>query len=180
MIAKPWTEDLLEIKKEIESSTNYNYDVCLLNYYLNGKEGFRFHSDKEEIGNNIPIASISLGAGRKFYFRSSNKFDDDTEIEKHSIILEHGSLLIMGKGTHENYVHSLPIDNKIKKPRLNLTFRKTRPINNPTLIENKTIIVNRKITKEYDIYIGRGTIYGNPFIIGRDGDILVKLIDKLN
>lgn len=31
-----------------------------------------------------------------------------------------------------------------------------------------TQIVNIK-TDEYDIYIGRGTIFGNPFEIGRDG-----------
>jgi alkylated DNA repair dioxygenase AlkB len=130
----PWTSVLLTIKDGIEKlSTDdvklQDYDVCLLNYYENGKEKFAFHSDKEEIGNDVPIGSVSLGAVRKFYFQS--KVSD----EKHCLWLESGSLLIMGRGTHENYVHSLPADNSVKLPRLNLTYRKTRPINNPTLID---------------------------------------------
>lgn len=30
-------------------------------------------------------------------------------------------------------------------------------------------VVNRKVTEEYDLYIGRGTKWGNPFIEGVDG-----------
>jgi hypothetical protein len=33
----------------------------------------------------------------------------------------------------------------------------------------RTIVVNRHFNN-YDIYIGRGTIWGCPFVIGRDGD----------
>ena len=33
---------------------------------------------------------------------------------------------------------------------------------------NKTVVVNRH-SSQYDVYIGRGTSFGNPFIIGRDG-----------
>lgn len=32
----------------------------------------------------------------------------------------------------------------------------------------KTTVVN-KYKQQYDIYIGRGSVWGNPFIIGRDG-----------
>lgn len=33
-----------------------------------------------------------------------------------------------------------------------------------------TTVVNRKRTHVYDVYIGRPTIYGNPFRLGVDGD----------
>lgn len=33
-----------------------------------------------------------------------------------------------------------------------------------------TTVVNRKVTQAYDVYIGRPTLYGNPFRIGSDGD----------
>ena len=113
-IPEKWTDELLAIKSQLETNIcpDYNYDVCLLNYYPNGKTGFKFHSDKEELGNEVPIASISFGAKRKFYFKQIASGKDN-----HSIDLEHGSLLIMGPGTHENYIHSLPTDNKIKEPR---------------------------------------------------------------
>lgn len=32
-----------------------------------------------------------------------------------------------------------------------------------------TTVVNKR-TSPYDVYIGRGSIWGNPFVIGRDGD----------
>lgn len=33
-----------------------------------------------------------------------------------------------------------------------------------------TTVVNRKRTQVYDVYIGRPSIYGNPFRLGVDGD----------
>ena len=33
-----------------------------------------------------------------------------------------------------------------------------------------TTIVNKYHKVPYDIYIGRGSIYGNPFVIGEDGN----------
>jgi len=36
------------------------------------------------------------------------------------------------------------------------------------------VIVNTKVVNirkcKYEVYIGRGSIYGNPFVIGKDGD----------
>lgn len=34
---------------------------------------------------------------------------------------------------------------------------------------NETVVVNKKF-ESYDVYIGRGSLFGNPFQIGRDGD----------
>ena len=32
-----------------------------------------------------------------------------------------------------------------------------------------TLVVNKR-KQDYDIYIGRGSLFGNPFVIGKDGD----------
>ncbi len=32
----------------------------------------------------------------------------------------------------------------------------------------KTLVVNKRVD-EFDVYIGRGSKWGNPFVIGRDG-----------
>lgn len=116
-----WTKELSEIKDMIEKLTGFSYNVCLINYYKNGKDKFNFHSDKEEIGNDVPIAVVSLGAERKFYFRSQTESDD-----KLSVILEHGSLILIDSITHEKYLHSLPPDNSITTSRMSLTFRHAR------------------------------------------------------
>ena len=36
--------------------------------------------------------------------------------------------------------------------------------------KTKTIVVNTKTTKDYDVYIGRPSKWGNPFVIGKDGN----------
>lgn len=33
----------------------------------------------------------------------------------------------------------------------------------------KTKVVNKRNTREYDVYIGRPSKWGNPFVIGEDG-----------
>lgn len=43
-------------------------NVALGNFYPTGATIFPFHSDREEIGNSIPLASLSLGAERDFIF----------------------------------------------------------------------------------------------------------------
>lgn len=174
-----WTTELLFIKKEIEqyiklmlpqytlSLTSNDYNVCLLNFYFDGSEQFRYHSDREEIGNNVPIASISFGAVRNFNYKSIPKNGGN---DNHWVSLGHGSLIIMDSKVHETHIHGLPEDKKIKEPRLNLTFRFSREkeesseivqanseytkinqesINNNSLL---TQIVNRKTVSKYDIY----------------------------
>jgi alkylated DNA repair dioxygenase AlkB len=91
----------------------------LLNLYHNGNEGMGWHSDDEKsLGkNNTTIASLSFGAERKFSFKHKQSK------QMVSLVLEHGSLLIMKYATQTNWLHSLPKSKKITQPRINLTFR---------------------------------------------------------
>ena len=36
-------------------------------------------------------------------------------------------------------------------------------------MSEKPLVVNKRTCKNYDIYIGRPSKWGNPFVIGRDG-----------
>jgi alkylated DNA repair dioxygenase AlkB len=116
--ALAWTPLLLEIKNLTTSYTGSHYNACLLNLYHDGEEGMGWHSDDEkEIITNSSIASLSFGAERKFAFKHR-------EIkETISLILEHGSLLVMKGTTQTNWLHRLPPTKRITKPRINLTFR---------------------------------------------------------
>jgi alkylated DNA repair dioxygenase AlkB len=116
--ALAWTKELLGLKHMIENVTGSNFNSCLLNLYHNGNEGIAWHSDDEEsLGRNNNIASLSLGAERKFLFK--HKLTKQIV----SILLEHGSLLIMKGSTQTNWLHSLPKSKRILQPRINLTFR---------------------------------------------------------
>ncbi len=98
-----WTAELLQLKKLVEKHTDTVFNCCLLNLYHNGAEGMTWHSDDEEaLGKNAVIASLSLGAKRKFSFK--HKRSKETV----SLELEEGSLLLMKGTTQHHWLHSLP------------------------------------------------------------------------
>ena len=116
--ALPWTTELLELKKIAEDKTGEKFNSCLLNLYHNGDEGMTWHSDAEKVlKKNGAIASLSLGAERKFSFKHK-----ETK-ETLSLILENGSLLLMKGSTQTYWLHRLPPTKLISTPRINLTFR---------------------------------------------------------
>lgn len=116
--ALTWTKEVLELKKRVETLTNETYNSCLLNLYHDGSEGMAYHSDGEpDLKKNGAIASISLGAERKFSFKHKSTK------ERIDILLENGSLLVMKGLTQTFWLHRLPPTKKVMKPRINLTFR---------------------------------------------------------
>ncbi len=116
--ALPWTRELVELRILAEEKTGEQYNSCLLNLYHNGDEGMAWHSDGEkDLKKEGAIASLTLGAERKFSFKHK-----ESKVTV-SLILEHGSLLVM-KGTTQTYwLHRLPPSKLITRPRINLTFR---------------------------------------------------------
>lgn len=117
-VALPWTKDLLELKKIVEDLSGFTYNSCLLNLYHSGDEAMGWHSDDEKsLSKNSCIASLSLGAERKFSFKHKNSG------QTVSLDLEHGSLLVMKNETQTYWLHRLNKSTKIKQPRVNLTFR---------------------------------------------------------
>ena len=100
------------------SKTGEKFNSCLLNLYHNGEEGMTWHSDAEkDLKKNGAIDSLSFGAERKFAFK--HKSTKETV----SIVLEHGSLLVMKDTTQTNWLHRLPPTKLVHKPRVNITFR---------------------------------------------------------
>jgi len=117
-LALPWIDELLDLKALLEEKTNETYNSCLLNLYHTGAEGMGWHSDEEkDLKKDGAIASLSLGAKRKFYFK--HKQSKETV----SVGLQHGSLLVMKGTTQTHWLHRLPPTTKVSEPRVNLTFR---------------------------------------------------------
>ncbi|WP_133536769.1 alpha-ketoglutarate-dependent dioxygenase AlkB family protein [Tenacibaculum caenipelagi] len=116
--ALPFTKELLALKELVEKETNETYNSCLLNLYHDGSEGMAWHSDGEkDLKKNGAIASLTLGAERKFGF----KHKQTKEVV--SLVLQHGSLLVMKDETQTHWLHRLPPTKKVHRPRVNLTFR---------------------------------------------------------
>ena len=117
--ANLWIKELLDLKEIVEQESKETYNSCLLNLYHSGEEGMAYHSDGEKmLKKNGAIASLSLGAERKFSFKHKHNK------QRIDIILERGSLLVMKEDTQTNWLHRLPPTKKVNSPRINLTFRK--------------------------------------------------------
>ena len=121
MDAKPWTKNLLMIKESIEPIAKTTFNSVLINYYRDGKDRVAWHSDDEkELGKNPVIASVSLGAERKFKLRHKKYKENQLQ---HEVFLQNGSLLLMSGSTQHHWLHEIPRTAKPIGPRINLTFR---------------------------------------------------------
>ncbi|OHU90579.1 MULTISPECIES: alpha-ketoglutarate-dependent dioxygenase AlkB [Pseudoalteromonas] len=122
----PWPPILAELQQQIAKRTGVEFSVGVCLYYPDGEEALGFHCDLPAFGPTDVIASISLGAEREFLIREQQNPD-----EQHSITLEDGSLLVMGKGFQDEYEHAVAKGDKQTGPRFNISFRQFRWPNIP-------------------------------------------------
>lgn len=117
---EPWTKELLDIKKVIEHFVpNHDFNSVLLNLYRNGNDKVSWHADNESgLGENPTIASVSIGATRRFDLKHKDYPDEKLQIE-----LTSGSLVVMTGSLQHHWLHQIPVQKKIKEPRINLTYR---------------------------------------------------------
>jgi alkylated DNA repair dioxygenase AlkB len=115
----PWNSLLQKIKYYVEETTGCQFTTVLLNQYRDGKDSNGWHADNEkELGVNPIIASLSFGSERVFQLKHNTIAD-----AKKSIVLEHGSLLLMKGSTQHFWKHQIPKTAKPIGTRINLTFR---------------------------------------------------------
>ena len=117
----PWHERLDRLRRSLKRSSGSGFNSVLLNAYRDGSDSMGWHADNEpELGQYPHIASISLGATRRFLVRPSGGG------KSFGLDLEHGSLLLMKGASQENWQHSIPKTTRQTGLRINLTFRKIR------------------------------------------------------
>jgi alkylated DNA repair dioxygenase AlkB len=118
----PWTPVLTTLRERLQATTGTRFNSVLANRYRDGRDSMGWHADDEpELGERPLIASISLGAARVFQFKPRGGG------RAQSIMLTHGSLLLMGGDTQRLYVHALPKTARPLGERINLTFRWVGP-----------------------------------------------------
>ncbi len=114
-----WPQLLAEVSEGLKKTVSLSSNFVLLNRYRDGSDSMGWHCD-DEAELHGPVASLSLGASRRFHMR------DCGCVETQRINLEHGSLLILDKKTS----HALPKTKRRLAERINLTFRHV--INRPS------------------------------------------------
>lgn len=127
-----------EIKTKIENflakdDIHIEFNSVLMNLYEHGKHSVAWHSDDElSMGVHPTIASVSLGASRKFEMRrkpTANNYEPPTEYFAN---LKHGSLLVMDGVMQMDWQHRVPKEAGTDiGPRINLTFRKVHKVERP-------------------------------------------------
>ena len=109
------------MRDKVESRLNCRFNSVLANLYRNGADSMGWHSDDEpELGEEPIIASVSLGAVRRFLLRQRKNKD----MPAREIALAHGSLLWMSGPTQSNWQHRVPKSAGLLEARINLTFRR--------------------------------------------------------
>ena len=121
---RPWPDSLLALRRRLSDELATSFNSVLANRYRSGSDTMGWHSDDEpELGARPVIASISLGATRRFILKHRHE-----PSIKAGIALEHGSLLVMRGDTQRFYRHCLPRTARPVAERINLTFRQILPL----------------------------------------------------
>jgi alkylated DNA repair dioxygenase AlkB len=116
---RPWFDPILQIKAICESLADVTFNSVLLNLYRDGEDTVGWHSDDEPaLGQNPVIASVSLGAVRRFDLRHQ------TTKETVKTPLPSGSVLLMSGRLQTDWSHQIPRTKRVDAPRINLTFRR--------------------------------------------------------
>lgn len=117
----PWHPELSRLRKRLERTLGRPFNSVLANAYRDGRDSMGWHADDEpELGLEPMIASLSLGACRRFLVRRVDG-GPTTAVE-----LQHGSLLVMAGAAQASYRHAVPKTARPTGMRINLTFRSIR------------------------------------------------------
>ena len=114
----PWLPALAAVRARLDREFDAGFNSVLANLYRDGRDAMGWHRDDEpELGDSPVIASLSLGATRRFLLKTGAG-------ERHAFELAQGDLLLMSGDSQRRYRHALPRTAKPVGPRINLTFRR--------------------------------------------------------
>ena len=122
MTPRAWTPLLTNLRERCEDLTGARFNSVLINLYRNGDDSMGWHADDErELGPEPAIASLSLGAVRRFRMRHRES-RETVEVDP-----ANGSLIFMSGLSQACWMHEVPKTKKPVEARINLTFRWIHP-----------------------------------------------------
>ncbi|WP_211365466.1 alpha-ketoglutarate-dependent dioxygenase AlkB family protein [Polyangium fumosum] len=78
----PWTPALSVLRARVEAAAGCTFNSVLVNHSRDGDDSMGKHADDEpELGENPVIASLSLGARRKFVLEPKKKGEEKVTLE---------------------------------------------------------------------------------------------------
>jgi len=153
-ISTIWPPLVKILKDAISKIVGHDFNVALMNWYADGSQGASWHSDSEtDLVPGATIASVSLGATRKFQLRHKRESEmgsditilnikknqgedlteEDLEVLNYKVgedpnlnmelNLQHGDLLLMQGTLQKFWRHRVPLTKEVIGPRICFTFR---------------------------------------------------------
>jgi alkylated DNA repair dioxygenase AlkB len=119
MDSKPLSKSMSELLHIVNEETRAEFNGILVNKYMDGNDYISAHSDDESGLDTVGVVSISYGSER--IFRIRDKKTNDIICDE---LTTHCSILHMGGNFQKLYTHEIPVQKKIKEPRISFTFRK--------------------------------------------------------
>lgn len=138
---QPIAEPIMRVKQRIETHLKTTFNVVLLRLYF-GDDEIAWHTDAREfLGKSCSVASISLGATRRFDMKrvdgplwpkiggggeesETKKTKSNNSSEVVSFNLGEGDLFVMQGETQQKFYHAVPKQRSVKRARFNLNFRR--------------------------------------------------------
>ena len=118
---RAFTPALAEIRERVRLLTGTPFNHVLANRYRDGRDAIGLHADDEpELGRDPVVATVSLGATRRFVLKPRRK----TMPGGARLDLAHGSLVVMGGTCQRHFVHGVPRQLDVTDERISLTFRR--------------------------------------------------------
>ena len=117
---KLWTPTTENIRDIISTKTGQRNNHLVANRYLDGNDHIGMHRDKtRDFACGSSVMTLSLGGARRF------QLQHQTTKKKQTLLLEHGSLFVLGPDTNTEWKHSILKGTKREQceTRLGLTFR---------------------------------------------------------
>ena len=120
---RPWPAAVRDILDRVNLAASAAFNHVLINRYRDGNDSMGYHADAEpELGPDPLVATLSLGASRRFLVRRQEKRSAEAPL---ALPLEHGSLLVMGGTCQRHYRHAVPRETSPGvQQRISLTFRR--------------------------------------------------------
>lgn len=110
---------LQTVWRAVAAHARSEFNHVLVNRYRDGRDSMGFHSDDEtELGPNPVVASLSLGAPRRFVIAEKKKRGARVTLD-----LAAGALLVMRGATQHRFRHAVPKSTVASGERVSLTFR---------------------------------------------------------